>query len=98
MIEGSYSLNLNTPMGNIPCMVNLWFEGKILNGKIEIMGSKNFLKGGKAEDNKCFFEGEINTPLGNISYKILGIIEGDKINIFAETNKGNFNLNGNRIK
>ncbi len=96
MLEGTYTLSLNTPMGSIPCKINLWFENKMLNGCIDIMGTKNYLNGGKVEDNKCFFSGELNTPLGAINYKILGVAEQNKLNIFAETNKGNFQLQGCR--
>ena len=65
---------------------------------MEMMGSKSYFSGGKAEDNKCIFSGEFNTPMGNISYKILGIVEGDILSIFAETNKGRFKLEGKRVK
>lgn len=64
---------------------------------MEMMGSKSYFNGGKVEGNKCIFSGEFNTPMGNISYNILGIVEGDKLNIFAETNKGRFKLEGRRI-
>ena len=98
MIDGIYELTLNTPMGNIPCIVGLWNEKNGLSGSIELMGAKNYFSGGKTEDNKCIFSGEFNTPMGYINYKILGIIEGDKLNIFAETNRGRFKLEGYRIK
>lgn len=59
---------------------------------------KIILNGGKVESNKCAFSGNFNTPIGNISYNILGIAEGDTLNIFAETNKGRFKLDGKKIK
>lgn len=36
--------------------------------------------------------------MGDIRYKILGVEEGDTLNIFAETNKGRFKLEGKKIK
>lgn len=98
MIEGMYELALNTPMGNIPCKIGLWLERQGLSGSIEMMGSKSYFSGGKVEDNKCIFSGKFNTPMGEISYNILGIAEGDKLTIFAETNKGRFKLEGKRIR
>ena len=65
---------------------------------MEIMGSKSYFNGGRLEDNKCIFSGKFNTPMGEISYNILGILEEDKLNIFAETNKGRFKLEGKRIR
>ena len=49
------------------------------------------------EENKCIFSGNFNTPMGNINYKILGIAEGGILNIYAETNKGRFKLEGKKI-
>ena len=59
---------------------------------------KAFLNGGKVEGNKCIFSGNFNTPMGDIRYKILGVEEGDTLNIFAETNKGRIKLEGKKIK
>ena len=44
MLEGKYNLNLNTPMGNIPCALELWKENNSLSGSIEMLGSKNYFK------------------------------------------------------
>lgn len=44
MLEGKYNLNLNTPMGNIPCVVELWREQENLSGSLEMMGGKSFFK------------------------------------------------------
>ncbi len=44
MLEGKYNLNLNTPMGNIPCIVDLWHENELLSGSLEIMGGKSYFK------------------------------------------------------
>lgn len=98
MLEGRYQLILNTPMGEIKGILELRMEKGELCGTLEAMGGKNHFKGGKVEGNKCAFSGEFNTPLGVISYNILGIAEGNKLMIYAETNKGRFKLEGTRIK
>ncbi len=97
MIEGTYELTLNTPMGNIPSKVRLWQEKESLSGSIEMMGGKSYFNNGKIDGNKCIFSGHFNTPMGEINYNILGIAEGNKLIIFAETNKGRFKLEGHRI-
>ena len=97
MLDGTYELNINTPMGNIPCKLVLWKERESLSGRIEMMGSKSILKDGKIEDNKFAFSGNVNTPMGNINYNILGILTNDILNIYAETNKGRFKLEGKRV-
>ena len=98
MIEGKYQLKLNTPMGDITGMLELKMQNKELYGVLEVMGGKNQFRGGKVEDNKFIFKGEFNTPLGLINYNLLGIVDGNKLDIYAETNKGRFKLDGTRVK
>lgn len=98
MLEGRYQLKINTPMGDLTGQLELRMQNKELFGTLEIMGGKNQFRGGKVEGNKCVFSGEFNTPMGMINYNILGIVEGDKLDIYAETNKGRFKLQGTRIK
>lgn len=98
MLEGKYELKFNTPMGDITGELELRMEKGELCGTLAAMGGKNHFKGGKVEGNKCVFSGEFNTPMGIINYNILGIAEGNKLNIYAETNKGRFKLEGTRKK
>ena len=98
MIEGKYNLKMETPMGEIKGDLELKIVNSKLNGIIEIMGNKNTFSGGSIEDNKFAFSGEFKTMLGNITYEILGIVQGDIINIYADTNKGKFRIDGERIK
>ena len=98
MIEGKYKLRLNTPMGEIKGNLELKMQNRELYGVLDVMGGKSQFKGGKVEGNKFIFKGDFNTPLGLINYSLLGIVEGDKLDIYAETNKGRFKLEGTRIK
>ncbi len=97
MIEGKYLIKFNTPMGQISGNLELKVQNESLSGTLEIMGGKNNFYGGKVEGNKCIFSGEFNTPIGNIKYDILGIVDEEKLSIYAETNKGRFKLEGTRI-
>lgn len=96
MIEGIYNLKLDTPIGEITGKLELKMIGKELNGYLETMGAKNTFTGGKVEDDKCAFNGEFKTPIGVITYNILGIVNGDNIDLYAETNKGRFKISGKR--
>ena len=98
MIEGNYNLKLDTPIGEITGNLELKMVDGTLEGYIETLGAKNHFTGGKAEGNKCVFEGKFNTPIGEITYEILGIVEGDNIDIYASTNKGRFKINCKRFK
>ena len=92
MVEGNYYLKMNTPIGDITGNLELKMINGSLEGYIETMGAKNHFKGEKVEGNKCAFEGKFNTPIGEITYEILGIVEGDNIDIYASTNKGRFKI------
>ena len=83
MVEGIYSLKLDTPMGELTGKLELKMENGELCGYLETLGTKNKLTGGKQEGNKCAFSGSFNTPMGEITYDILGIVENDKIDIYA---------------
>lgn len=41
--------------------------------------------------------GKISAGMMSIQYKILGNIQGDNLNLVAQTNMGNFNLQGKKI-
>ena len=96
MIEGKYNLKLNTPIGELTGILELKLVKWSLCGTLETMGTKNNFTGGTVEGNKCAFSGEFKTPIGPITYEILGIVEGDNLDIYAETNKGRFKISGTR--
>ena len=98
MVDGKYNLKLNTPMGDITGLLELKTTNGVLCGVLDTFGKKNTFTGGKVEDNKCAFSGKFETPLGEITYEILGIVDGDDINIYAETNKGRLKITGKRVK
>lgn len=96
LVEGKYNLSLNTPIGEITGTLELKKINGSLCGTLETMGTKNNFTGGTVEGNKCAFSGEFKTPIGPITYEILGIVEGDNLDIYAETNKGRFKISGKR--
>lgn len=97
MLEGKYKLKVSTPIGDITGILEMKMEKEELCGTLEVMGAKSQFRGGKVEENKCAFSGNFNTPIGNIDYNILGIVEGNRLDIYAQTNKGRFKLEGTRI-
>lgn len=97
LVEGKYNLKLNTPIGELTGTLELTYINGTLGGTLETMGTKNSFTGGTVEGNKCAFSGAFKTPIGEITYEILGIVEGDNIDIYAKTNKGRFKLSGKRV-
>lgn len=44
MLEGTYALNLNTPMGSIPCKIGLWMERGSLSRQLRNDGIEKLLQ------------------------------------------------------
>lgn len=96
MIDGKYKVSIDSPMGVINGVIGLKTNGDSLSGYIEAMGTKNEFTGGKLIGNKCTFTGQIKTILGSIQYNVTGEVNGDVLDITANTNKGNFMIQGKR--
>lgn len=96
-MDGVYQSNINTPMGDINAKIALKQTGNVMNGMLEVMGSKNPLSPGKIQGNKCYFNGEIKNNMVNIKYDITGELENDTLNIYAKTNMGEFKVKAKKI-
>lgn len=96
-MDGVYETGINTPMGNINAKIALKQTGNIINGMVEIMGSKNALSQGKVNGNKCFFQGEMKNNMLTIKYDITGELIGNNLNIYAKTNMGEFKLQAKKV-
>ena len=97
MLDGKYSISLSTPIGPINGTITLNCVGESVSGILETMGMKNNFQGKKIKDNQCQFKGNFNSPLGNIQYTADCIVNGNNIELIANTNKGNFKLQGKRV-
>ena len=97
MFNGKYSASINTPMGAINGMITLMSNNNSVQGIIEMMGMKNTFNGSKIKDDAAKFSGNFNTPLGNIEYNATCTVMGDTLELIANTNKGNFKIQGKRV-
>lgn len=98
MFDGKYSASINSPMGPINGVVTLMSKGNNAEGFIEIMGMKNVFKGMKIKEDVAKFSGNFNTPLGNIEYNAMCTVINDTLELSANTNKGNFKIQGKRMR
>ena len=97
MVDGCYRLAIQTPMGPIDGKVTLKSNGNNLMGTLECMGMKNSFNNGTVNGNQCSFSGNFNTPMGEISYQVKGVVKGDILAVNVQSNKGSFQLQGKRI-
>lgn len=96
-MDGVYETSINTPMGNINARIALKQTGNLINGIVEIMGSKNPLTQGKVNGNKCYFSGDLKNNMLTIKYDITGELVGNILNIYAKTNMGEFKFQAKKI-
>ena len=96
-MDGLYEFNIQTPMGNIKALVKLITCGNTLNGYVDVMGKRNEFKNGTVNGNSLSLNGKISAGFANIQYNIIGNVQGNNLNLVAQTNMGNFNLQGVRI-
>ena len=96
-MDGVYETNINTPIGNINVKIALKQTGNVINGMVEMMGSKNPLSQGKVNGNKCYFSGEIKNNMLKLTYNITGELVENVLNIYAKTNMGEFKLQAKKI-
>lgn len=96
-MDGIYEMNIKTPMGNINSKVKLITNGNDLSGYIDAMGKRNEFSGGKVNGNNFMISGSLNASIAIIKYDIQGTVQGNILNINANTNMGSFKLQGKRI-
>lgn len=96
-MDGIYEMNIKTPMGNMNSKVKLITNGSNLSGYIDVMGKRNEFSGGKISGNNFSISGCAHVAIATIKYDIQGTVQGNILNINANTNMGNFKLQGNRV-
>lgn len=96
-MDGLYEFNIKSPMGNIKALVKLITNGAILSGYVDVMGKRNEFNNGVVNGNNLSLKGKIAAGMMNIQYTIVGNVQGDVLNLAAQTNMGNFNLQGKKI-
>lgn len=96
-MDGLYEFNIKSPMGNMKGLIKLITNGNNLSGYIEVMGKRNEFNNGTISGNTLSLKGKAATGMMNIQYTIIGNVQGDILNLSAQTNMGNFNLQGKRI-
>ena len=96
-MDGLYEFNIKSPMGNIKALVKLVTNGSILSGYVDVMGKKNVFNNGTVNGNNLSLKGSISAGMMNIQYTIVGNVQGNVLNLAAQTNMGNFNLQGKKI-
>lgn len=98
MIDGTYRIEIDTPLGRKPGTVALRADGDKALGDIDapLIGKQSVE--GKLEDENTFSaQGAFKLKLvGKVAYTLKGEVTGDTLRVFIESSKGNFELEGSR--
>lgn len=82
VVNGTYDLKLQTPMGEKHATLILEAEGNVLNGSF-ITKNESVPITGTTTANQVDFETTVTTPLGKITARMVGTVDGD--NLTAES-------------
>ena len=97
MIDGTYKIEIELLLSKKECLLTLSTEGDVVTAEIDIplIGKKQAQ--GCVEGDTFTADGSVKLKLiGDIDYELKGEVEGDKLILDIDTNKGKFLLEGVR--
>jgi hypothetical protein len=77
-IDGTYNIEIDTPMGTQEAKLNIKAAGSQLTGTMENSMGKNDIDG-TFKGNDVSWGIEINSPMGNMKLEFNGKVSGDEI-------------------
>lgn len=97
MVDGTYRLTLQTPIGTIPAKLMLVSQGESLSGSLEAMGHRQQFSGGKVQGDSCAFSTAVATQFGRISLQVQAKVQGSRLQATAHTSVGVIRAVGEKI-
>ena len=96
-VEGTYNINLETPMGNRAGKLTLKAEGDSLSGIFAAEEGENNFTGGTVSGEEIAFMVQVSTPMGQIALNFTGTVSGDAISGQVQAGDfGSFPFKGTR--
>ena len=88
-IDGTYNIEIDTPMGKQTATLTLRVDGDGLSGNIDnpLMGVQEFSKG-IVDGDRVAWAMELNSPMGRMNLEYSGTVSGDAIS--GEVKAGSF--------
>jgi hypothetical protein len=87
-IDGTYKIEIDTPMGKQEATLTLKTAGDKLSGTAESMFGKTDFSGGTVKGNAVAWINEISSPMGNMKLEYSGKVSGNDIS--GEVKAGDF--------
>jgi hypothetical protein len=96
-VDGTYDINLETPMGNRPGKLTLKTDGGSLSGTFAAEEGENTFTGGTVSGEEIAFSVQVSTPMGQINLNFTGAVSGDAISGQVQAGQfGSFPFKGTR--
>ncbi len=78
-IDGTYKIEIDTPMGKQESTLTLKTDGNKLSGNMESMLGKMDFSGGTVKGDDFAWNMEITSPMGNMKLEYTGKVSGNEI-------------------
>ncbi len=97
-IDGTFNLEINSPMGTRTATVTMKSEGNSLSGTFTDEQGETPLKDGSITGEGFSFTVDITTPMGSIGLNFTGAVSGDSISGQVQSEQmGSFPYKGARM-
>ncbi|MBN2074555.1 MAG: hypothetical protein JW762_03290 [Dehalococcoidales bacterium] len=97
-IDGTYNLEINSPMGTRTAALMMKSEGNSLSGTFTDEQGETLLKDGSITGEGFSFTVEITTPMGPIGLNFSGAVSGDSISGQVQSGQmGSFPFTGAKV-
>ncbi len=93
----TFQIGLRTPIGSYSGLATFDRKDEKLEGFVRTMGHTSPIENGKAVGNSLEFSGTLNTGFFNVRYAAKGTINGDRLELVAATQYGQFQITGTRV-
>lgn len=96
MIDGTYSIQVDTPLGRKDGTLTLRTDGAALSGSLTLAGQSGDFSDGTADGDAFAVSGKQKIMFMTLDYRITGRVDGDAITATADTNMGQMQMTGQR--
>ncbi|MBN2638398.1 MAG: hypothetical protein JXR65_04860 [Bacteroidales bacterium] len=96
-VEGTYEIQVHTPMGVEQGTLELVLENGSLSGTITNKKGISEFTGGTVSGNEVTFNTKIKTPMGRLKASVAGVVEGNNFSGTAKLPLGSAKIEGKKI-
>ena len=98
MAEYTYSIVMQTPLGEKSGILHLNINNERASGWLNVLGKKNLFTGEIDHDRKVILRGSIETIVSTVEYTAKGYIHDEAINLNLYGRQAVFNISGTALR